>query len=166
MTKTTTILVTHDHDEAFAMADHIAVLNQGCLEQLGTPETVYHLPSTPFVAEFVGQADFLQGTVQDGSVYTEIGEFPNTSGLDRGTRVVVMIRPDDIHLAPAKGAEARIAARQFRGSENLYTVSLPSGQLLHSSESSTKVYPIGTAVELRVVATHTVLFRLDQVANG
>jgi iron(III) transport system ATP-binding protein len=166
MTKTTTILVTHDHDEAFAMADHIAVLNQGHLEQLGTPETVYHLPSTPFVAEFVGQADFLHGTVQDGSVYTEIGEFPNTSVFDTGTRVVVMIRPDDIHLAPAKGAEARIAARQFRGSENLYTVSLPSGQLLHSSESSTKVYPIGTAVELRVVATHTVLFRADQVANS
>ncbi len=166
LTKTTTILVTHDHDEAFAIADHIAVLNQGRLEQLGTPETVYHLPSTPFVAEFVGQADFLPGTVQDGSVYTEIGEFSNTGAFETGTKVVVMIRPDDIHLAPAKGAEARIAGRQFRGSENVYTISLPSGQLLHSSESSTKVYPVGTAVELRVVATHTVLYRLDQVANA
>ena len=58
----------------------------------------------------------------------------------------------------AKGAGARIQARQFRGSENLYTVSLPSGQIVHSSESSTSVYQEGTAVELHVLATHTVVF--------
>lgn len=157
--KTTTVLVTHDHEEAFAMADRIAVLNQGVLEQLDSPESIYHLPATPFVADFVGQADFIPGRIRAGMIHTELGEFPNTLNHGEGTSVVVMIRPDDIHLTPNKSAGSRIVARQFRGSENLYTVQLGSGQLVHSSESSTSVYQEGTAVELRVSATHTVLFK-------
>lgn len=157
-TKTTAVLVTHDHAEAFAMADRVAVLNNGRLEQFDTPETMYHVPATPFVAEFVGQADFIPGLVRNGVVLTEIGDFPNRAGFEDGTKVVVMIRPDDIHVVPAKEHGARIVARQFRGSENLYTISLPSGLVVHSSESSTSIYPVGTSVELRVIATHTVLF--------
>ncbi|MBK5282202.1 MAG: ABC transporter ATP-binding protein [Nitrospiraceae bacterium] len=160
-TKTTTVLVTHDHDEAFAMADRIAVLNQGRLEQFDTPEMMYHMPATPFVADFVGQADFIPGTVSQGMVHTELGEFPDTIECKDGTAVVVMIRPDDIHLVPTEGARSRVLSRQFHGSENLYTVSLPSGQIVHSSQGSTSVYQAGTTVELRVLATHTVLFRRD-----
>jgi iron(III) transport system ATP-binding protein len=110
------------------------------------------------VADFVGQADFIPGTVSRGLVYTELGEFPDTIECADGTNVVVMIRPDDIHLVPKEGASARVLARQFHGSENLYTISLPSGQIVHSSQGSTSVYQAGTAVELRVMATHTVLF--------
>lgn len=157
--KTTTILVTHDHDEAFAMADRIAVLNKGALEQMDTPEQIYHVPATPFVADFVGQADFIPGQVRSGTVHTELGEFPDTLQSAEGASVVVMIRPDDIHAVPDRSAGSRIVARQFRGSENLYTIRLPSGQLVHSSESSTSVYQEGAAVELRVSATHTVIFR-------
>ena len=160
-TKTTTVLVTHDHDEAFAMADRIAVLNQGRLEQFDTPEMMYHMPATPFVADFVGQADFIPGTVSQGMIHTELGEFPDTIECKDGTAVVVMIRPDDIHLVPTIGARSRVLSRQFRGSENLYTVSLPSGQIVHSSQGSTSVYQAGTTVELRVLATHTVLFRRE-----
>jgi len=161
-TKTTTVLVTHDHDEAFAMADRIAVLNQGRLEQFDTPEMMYHMPATPFVADFVGQADFIPGTVSQGRVHTELGEFPDTIECTDGTNVVVMIRPDDIHLVPTEGARSRVLSRQFHGSENLYTVSLPSGQIVHSSQGSTSVYQAGTTVELRVLATHTVLFRQEE----
>jgi len=160
-TKTTAILVTHDHEEAFAMADRVAVLNNGRLEQFDTPETIYHTPSTPFVADFVGQADFIPGTLQNGKVVTEIGEFPNQGGYQGGPRVVVMVRPDDIHIMPVEHSPARIVARQFRGSENLYTIGLPSGHVVHSSETSTSVYPIGTPVELQIVATHTVLFEQE-----
>ena len=163
--KTTTILVTHDHDEAFAMADRIAVLNHGVLEQMDSPELLYHVPSTPFVADFVGQADFIPGTVSQGMVHTELGDFPDTLDCKDGTAVVVMIRPDDIHLVPREGARSRVLSRQFHGSENLYTVSLPSGQIVHSSESSTSVYQEGTAVELRVSATHTVLFKAGSVPD-
>jgi iron(III) transport system ATP-binding protein len=164
-TKTTTVLVTHDHDEAFAMADRIAVLNQGRLEQFDTPEMMYHMPATPFVADFVGQADFIPGTVSQGMVHTELGEFPDTIECKDGTAVVVMIRPDDIHLVPTEGAHSRVLSRQFHGSENLYTVSLPSGQIVHSSQGSTSVYQAGTTVELRVLATHTVLFRREESAG-
>ncbi|MDZ4854620.1 MAG: ABC transporter ATP-binding protein [Nitrospirota bacterium] len=164
-TKTTTVLVTHDHDEAFAMADRIAVLNQGRLEQLDTPEMMYHMPATPFVADFVGQADFIPGTVSQGMVQTELGEFPDTIECKDGTAVVVMIRPDDIHLVPTEGARSRVLSRQFHGSENLYTVCLPSGQIVHSSQGSTSVYQTGTTVELRVLATHTVLFRREKSAG-
>jgi iron(III) transport system ATP-binding protein len=164
-TKTTTVLVTHDHDEAFAMADRIAVLNQGRLEQLDTPEMMYHMPATPFVADFVGQADFIPGTVSHGMVHTELGKFPDTIECTNDTNVVVMIRPDDIHLVPTEGARSRVIARQFHGSENLYTVSLPSGQIVHSSQGSTSVYQVGTTVELRVMATHTVLFRQEKSAG-
>jgi iron(III) transport system ATP-binding protein len=162
--KTTAILVTHDHDEAFAMADRIAVLNHGVLEQLDKPEMIYHLPATPFVADFVGQADFITGRIQQGLVHTELGEFPNTLGCAEGTSVAVMIRPDDIHLTPNTMAESRIVGRQFRGSENLYTIQLASGQIVHSSESSTSVYQEGTAVEVRITATHTVLFKSDALS--
>lgn len=157
-TKTTAILVTHDHDEAFSMADRVAVLNRGRLEQFDTPEAIYHVPTTPFVADFVGQADFIPGVVAHDVVTTEIGDFPNTRHLATGTHVVVMIRPDDIHIVPTKGANAHILARQFKGSENVYTIQLPSGQVVHSSESSLSIYQTGTAIALRVVATHTVLF--------
>src|SRR5207245_5239080 len=68
---------THDHDEAFAMADRVAVLNHGRLEQVDTPESIYHTPSTPFVANFVGQADFLLGRVDNGKIHTEVGIFEN-----------------------------------------------------------------------------------------
>ncbi len=157
-TKTTAILVTHDHDEAFAMADRVAVLHRGRLEQFDTPEAIYHLPTTPFVADFVGQADFISGIVTNDLVTTEIGEFPNTNKFPTSTKVVVMIRPDDIHIVPTKGANAHILGRQFKGSENLYTIQLRSGQIVHSSESSLSLYEVGTAIALRVVATHTVLF--------
>ncbi|MFM8540734.1 MAG: ABC transporter ATP-binding protein [Nitrospira sp.] len=157
-TNTTTVLVTHDHNEAFAMADRIAVLNNGRLEQFDTPETVYHTPSTPFVADFVGQADFIPGTIHGDLVATEVGEFPTSSEYRGGADVEVMVRPDDIHILPLATAKAYIQARQFHGSENLYTISLPSGRIVHSSEPSTTVYPVGTPVELHVIATHTVLF--------
>jgi iron(III) transport system ATP-binding protein len=161
-TKTTAVLVTHDHDEAFAMADQIAVLNNGRLEQLDTPEAIYHTPSTPFVADFVGQADFIPGTIENGTVQTEIGTFPNQTGYRSGAQVVVMIRPDDIHIVPVEKSFAHIVARQFRGSENLYTIGLPSGQVVHSSEPSTTVYPVGAPVQLQLNATHTVLFDRDR----
>jgi iron(III) transport system ATP-binding protein len=160
-TNTTAVLVTHDHDEAFAMADRIAVLNNGRLEQLDVPEAIYHTPATPFVADFVGQADFIPGLVEHGTVLTELGIFPNQGDYRTGAKVVVMIRPDDVHIVPSDQAKATILARQFRGSENLYTIALPSGRIVHSSASSTSVYSVGTPVELSVIATHTVLFSQD-----
>ena len=157
-TNTTSILVTHDHDEAFAMADQVAVLQEGCLVQCDTPETIYHLPSCPFVAEFVGQADFIPGFVQNGNIETELGVFPNQGRYQGNPDVLVMVRPDDLQIAQVGTGNARIESRQFKGSENLYGIRLASGKLVHCSESSTHIYDIDSPVALNVIATHTVLF--------
>ncbi len=157
-TKTTSILVTHDHDEAFAMADNVAVLHEGRLVQCDTPEIIYHLPSCPFVAEFVGQADFIPGNIQNGQVETELGPFTNQERYQGSANVLVMIRPDDLQITHVGTGNARIESRQFRGSENLYAIRLASGRLVHCSAPSTEIYDVDALVGLAIVATHTVLF--------
>ena len=157
-TQTTAILVTHDHEEAFTIADQVALLHEGQLVQFGTPETIYHLPASPFVAEFVGQADFIPGVIQNNMTVTAIGEFPKPVEYQGDPQVLVMVRPDDVQIRSTGKGAARIESRQFRGSENLYTIRLASGHTVHCSEHSTTVYPIDVAVELNLTATHTVLF--------
>ena len=161
-TKTTTVLVTHDHDEAFAMADRIAVLNQGRLEQFDTPEMIYHMPATPFVADFVGQADFIPGTVSQGMVHTELGEFPDTHRVQgrhrRGRHDSTgrySPRPHGRRPLTSPLSPIPWLGESVHGQP-------PSGQIVHSSQGSTSVYQAGTAVELRVLATHTVLFRREE----
>ncbi len=157
-TQTTSILVTHDHDEAFAMADQVAVLHEGHLVQCDTPETIYHLPSCPFVAEFVGQADFIPGSIQNGKVETELGAFMNQGRYAGSSTVLVMVRPDDLQITKVGAGNARIESRQFRGSENLYAIRLASGRLVHCSAPSTEIYDVDAPVGLTIIATHTVLF--------
>ena len=157
-TQTTAVLVTHDHEEAFAMADHVAVLNNGQLEQFSTPETMYHLPVSPFVAEFVGQADFIPGTIRDSVVVTQLGTFAVPQAYRGGLEVVVMIRPDDVHIRENGDGDGTVESRQFRGSEIIYGIRLGSGDLVHSSEASTRSFPLDSKVKLEVIATHTVLF--------
>ena len=157
-TQTTSILVTHDHHEAFAMADQVAVLHDGRLVQCDTPESVYHLPSCPFVAEFVGQADFIPGDIQNGKVETELGAFTNQGNYQGSPNVLVMLRPDDLQITHVGSGNARIESRQFRGSENLYGIRLASGRLVHCSAPSTEIYDVDSPVGLAIVATHTVLF--------
>lgn len=161
----TAVLVTHDHEEAFTMADKIALLNDGRLEQYGTPEAVYHTPLTPFVADFVGQADFIAGVVQENTVVTVLGDFQNKSRFSSGTEVSVMIRPDDIDFVPDPDGSAVILSRQFRGSENLYRVRLPSGEIVHSSQHSLAVYPNQEKISLRLKLTHTVVFEKGDIGH-
>ena len=157
-TGTTAIFVTHDQEEAFTIADQVGVLSQGRLEQLGPPETIYHHPSTPFVAEFVGAADFLPGVVTAEGVATEIGLFDGVDGRRQGERVRVMIRPDDVTFVPDDAGEAVIVRRYFRGSETLYCLSLPSGHRVHSSQPSSATFPMGLRVRPRAHVLHVVTF--------
>jgi len=157
-TGTTAIFVTHDQEEAFTIADQVGVLHQGRLEQIGAPEVIYHNPATPFVAEFVGAADFLPGLVTPEGVVTEIGVFANPNGRPPGTRVRVMIRPDDVTFAPDPAGGAVIVRRYFRGSENLYCLGLPSGDRVHSSQPSSAAYPNGLRVRPDAHVLHVVTF--------
>ena len=157
-TGTTAIFVTHDQEEAFTIADQVGVLDRGRLEQLGPPEAIYHHPATPFVAEFVGAADFLPGIVTSQGIVTEIGVFGNVEAREPGEKVRVMIRPDDVTFVPDPQGEAVILRRSFRGSENLYSLGLPSGHRVHSSQPSSAAFATGTRVRPEAHVLHVVTF--------
>jgi iron(III) transport system ATP-binding protein len=98
----TTIMVTHDQEEALSMAERIVVMNHGVIEQVGTPEEIYGHPATAFVADFVGRMNFLQGVIA-GAGRVRIGNYiletPVHNLLLEGTAVEVGLRPESIQVA-------------------------------------------------------------------
>ncbi len=157
-TQKTAILVTHDQDEAFQIADRVGVLNQGRLEQVGTPEEIYQAPASRFVADFVGAADFILGTVLREGIRTELGLFPNPNGLPIGSRVDVMIRPDEVTIVPDPLGPAVVTERLYLGADKVYTLRLPSEVHIRSNQHSTPNLPIGSRVAARVSPSHVVAF--------
>lgn len=156
---TTTILVTHDQEEAFSLSDRVGVLNNGRLEQIGTPAEIYHQPSTRFVADFVGKADFVAGFLEGGVVISDIGSFPlNGEKIDENKAVEIMIRPDDIDFVEDGGGNATILEARFLGASIMYVLQLNNGKVLHSLKPSTKAIPTGAKVQIKVDAAHIVLF--------
>jgi iron(III) transport system ATP-binding protein len=143
---TTAIFVTHDHEEAFMVADRVGVLNGGRLEQLSRPEDIYHLPASRFVARFVGQANFLPGRVVGTGIETEIGTFANTRKFPPGADVEVMIRPHQVELHPDPAGNGMIISRRFRGADALVVVQLTSGVTLDSYQPST----LGLQARMRI----------------
>ncbi len=154
----TAVLVTHDQEEAFEIADRVGILNQGRLEQVGTPEEVYYEPATRFVALFVGSANFVPGVVEPEGIRTELGRFRNEPGLALGTRVELMVRPSNLTLAPDSGGPGEVTSRVFHGSERLYTVRLPSGLELRCSAPSSNGPGEATRVAVTAAPTHIVAF--------
>ena len=118
----TTVFVTHDQDEAISVADRIAVMSNGRIEQVGTPTEIYERPANRFVAEFIGASNFLEGRdIGAGQFQLSTGQ---TVGFGhagaRAERRVVSIRPEKIRLSPsapgdAPGVEATVRAVTYRG---------------------------------------------------
>ena len=118
----TTIMVTHDQEEALTMGDRIVVMNRGGIEQVGPPVEVYRRPATPFVADFIGVMNFLSGTVVvPGTVRLGTLELAcDADGLGAGAPVTLAIRPEDIRVEGVEGREAnafeaRVGAMTFLG---------------------------------------------------
>ncbi|ADU50619.1 ABC transporter related protein [Thermaerobacter marianensis DSM 12885] len=163
----TAVLVTHDRREALNLGDRVAVMHRGRIEQVGTPEAVYYRPATPFVAEFMGPATLLEGRVEPGGIATELGFFRQGVGLAPGTRVRVLVRPDDVALRPCDGATAAargagtgagavgvITGRERRDGYYHYRVRLDSGTVVGSELVHVHDYPVGTRVRVTVHAGH------------
>ncbi len=144
------VFVTHDQEEALFMGDRVAVLDAGRLAQIDTPEQVFQAPATRFVAEFLGQTDFLPGHITAAGVVTEIGLLDQHPALAMDTWVEVAFRADDVALFPDATATAYIEARLFKGAYNVYRVRLASGRVVHSLQAHTLQLTPGTPV--RVVA--------------
>ncbi len=127
----TTILVTHDQEEALSLADQLAVIDQGQIAQYATPDDVLQQPQTRFVAKFLGLGHFLSGDVHPNCIATELGNFPhqNNIALVNGDRQVdVLVRPESVHLCGHHdGTPAQVVRSSFRGTRKLYTLRLPSG---------------------------------------
>jgi iron(III) transport system ATP-binding protein len=97
----TTIMVTHDQEEALTMADRIVVMNQGAIEQVGTPQEIYRHPATAFVADFVGSMNFLVGSLLAPDKLKVAGltfDCPIQDGLATGGKVALCIRPEDVRV--------------------------------------------------------------------
>jgi len=149
-----TIIVTHDQEEAMAISDWVAVMRDGKLEQLDSPENIYQQPASRFVAEFVTQANFLPATCNGQIWQTEIGAFEiaETKPQDRSQTGVVMIRQEDISLEEIPESSQNhfltIRDRLFVGRELIYCVQTPSGLDIFARSSSH--IPIGAKVKLSV----------------
>ena len=165
--ETSAIMVTHDQEEALAVADRVGVLNQGFLEQLSEPEVLYRRPRTRFVAEFVGQSDFLPGVVGGDGIETEVGRFPNDAGLPAGARVDLLVRPDEVEIDASDDGDGVVNRRRFRGSENMYRLRLRSGAQLRSSQPSTRAVAAGTRVRITVRPAQLIVFpRAEESHEG
>lgn len=152
------VFVTHDQEEALYIGDRLAVLNRGRIEQVGAPEAVFHLPATRFVAEFLGQTDFLPGEAAPQGIWTEVGLVHQETSLPEGTHVQIGIRPDDVEFEVQPGSQARVVERYFKGAMNLYRLRLPSGQILHSLEPHTREIEVGTAVQVYLSPGHRLAY--------
>lgn len=125
----TTLYVTHDQEQAMSMCDRIAVMNDGRIEQIGSPREVYESPANEFVAEFIGTANLLEATVADGRVDLGFIDF-DAGGLDsRPGEVTIVARPDDIDIGDGP-LEATITDLFYVGESVQAVVALPDGQEL------------------------------------
>jgi iron(III) transport system ATP-binding protein len=157
----TALLVTHDQREAFAIADEIGVLRAGRLEQWDAPWKLYHSPATRFVADFVGEGSFIQGTVLGpGRVSTELGviEGQLTRGQPAGAHVDLLLRPDDVIHDDESELRAEVVERIFRGAQFRYKLRLPSGATTLSFVPSHHDHAIGERIGIRLDAQHLVGF--------
>jgi iron(III) transport system ATP-binding protein len=130
----TTLMVTHDQEEALTMADRILVMDQGVIVQEGTPQDIYQKPATPFVAAFIGSMNFLHGAVKEAADTYRAGPLQlrvrnGTGALPAGSRVTIAIRPEDVRLGATEETDAntfagRILGLEFRGPLSRLTVRL------------------------------------------
>jgi iron(III) transport system ATP-binding protein len=165
---TTAILVTHDQQEAFAMADRVGVMHDGVLEQWDRPYELYHRPATRYVADFIGQGVFLPAEVlSPRNVAIELGELRGDIPLPcqqgcatcgKGCHVEVLLRPDDVVHDDASPMKAEVMRKVFRGGDFIYTLRLASGREVLALVPSHHDHAIGERIGIRLDADHVITF--------
>jgi len=156
--QTPTVFVTHDQEEAMFIGDRIAVMNQGRMEQISTPQQVLINPSTRFVANFLGPTDFLPARVENGDVCTELGTIPReeVDAPQTGEKFDLMLRGDDIELEEAEEEESDgwIESTEFLGGVVRSTVKLRSERKIHSLDTHARWYEPETPVKIQIRPGH------------
>ena len=148
----TAIYVTHDQEEAFALADHVVVMNEGQVEQAGTPQAIYKRPTSTFVANFLGLTNLLSGEAynSDGHTYikTTFGDFPIEGGVDG--QATYLLRPDSMRV-DNKGPyvlEGKMIKRSFRGATCRAIIEIQGSSLTFDFLSNTPLPDEGENVKL------------------
>ncbi len=138
--KQTTLYVTHDQEEAFALADKIIIMEHGKVEQIGSPNQIYRQPKSVFVAKFIGLRNILDGKIVDGQVETVLGKFhlPNTSNGEAN----ILLRPDRVHIGNSRSFKisGMLLDKSFRGEKTRIRLE-SKGIVLHFDFSSFEELP-------------------------
>ena len=153
----TALLVTHDREDAFSVADRIALMRDGQIVQTGVPEQLYFAPADRWCAEFAGAANMVHGRREGGRVVTPIGSF---ASMQQATtpEVDVLLRPELVGLEPDGSGPAEIVGRTFLGHDVLYKVRLADGTDLWSQRPSNEQVPLGARVKVCVYDGPVVVF--------
>jgi iron(III) transport system ATP-binding protein len=141
----TSVFVTHDQQEAFAIGDRVAVMRKGSIEQLDAPVALYSRPATPFVASFVGDANLLEGECSSNEVVTTVGRIGVRSCPDGPARVLG--RPEQFALEP--GGDATVTAVEYQGHACIYDVRSADGTRLRTRSPGVARFEVGDAVTVR-----------------
>ncbi|MEM8674207.1 MAG: ABC transporter ATP-binding protein [Cyanobacteria bacterium P01_G01_bin.67] len=161
---TSAIFVTHDREEALAISDKIAVMRQGKIEQVGTPEKLYLNPASRFVAEFVTQANLLPATRQGQVWLTEIGEVAQTHydpSNNYDTDVAtgdLMVRPEEINLARDPNSNIVVRERQFLGREYYYELEIASGKKIYARTGLDQKFALDSNVRISLTVNSPQIF--------
>ena len=169
----TTIFVTHDQTEALAMSDRVAVLCNGHIEQIGTPEEVYNQPATSFVAQFIGTSNRIAAqiieTVGDETIVELVGGprlvSQGSRSFRNGAKAVVMIRPERLLLARADGPqdnviEARVVERTYMGEDLQFSLMVGNGVPLIATMKTggeTERLGVGSMIKFAIAPRHVAL---------
>jgi iron(III) transport system ATP-binding protein len=156
-TGVTVLLVTHEQEEAFSLADRVALMRDGSIVQTGAPEEIYYEPATRWAAEFVGAANVLPGRLEGGLVETLVGRFPAPNG-DAPGDVDVLVRPELLELAVDLDGAGEVVCREFRGHDVFYRVRLADGTTVCSQRPSNETIPLGSRVAVRPHAGRVAVF--------
>lgn len=147
--KVSTVLVTHDQDEAFVFADRMIVLYDGKIIQEGTPQEIYHAPATAWIASFVGSANFLPWEIASHYLNAESKHYFENQTLFSTHQV--MIRPENITISLAKDQQtgARIRQVEFLGDRQMVEVELREKRLIRVQVSSASRWQLGSLVNIQ-----------------
>ncbi len=130
----TTVFVTHDQEEAFVLGDRVAVLNEGRVAQVGSPDELYRRPANRWVATFVGDANLLAVTDAVGTCQTPVGPIPvadvNATGRTAGGPAELLVRPEDLRLA--EGSTGTVELVEYYGHDAMVRVLLGDGSTVHA----------------------------------
>jgi putative spermidine/putrescine transport system ATP-binding protein len=147
----TTLFVTHDQEEALAIADRVGVMRDGRIEQLGTPVDIYSRPATSFVAEFVGLTNRLNGTVRDGSVDVRGCALPLVDPATPNGAAIALVRPEAVTVADGGPLTGTVIAVTFLGATSRITVDLGDTTVLAQlSTSDATTLAAGSTVSLTI----------------